>query len=271
MKKFTAILLSVVLCFGLLAGCGKDYKAQESTVFILKNGKIVTTDVEEFSDTYDKTALETYINDTIKAYVDENGKDTVKLEELTVENNKATLIIEYASAQDYMNFNGIELFTGSVVEALAAGYSFDVDFASIDDGKATECTKDEIIDSSDLKVAIFTGACNVNVSGTILYASVEDTKLVDKETIAIAKGNNLLNKAVEETEAGTEAVQPTTEGIEGTEGTEIETEVPEGSVDSDDLLAESTQTDEVQFDFGDEAAAEDNQVYSGVYTYIIYK
>ena len=97
MKKFTAILLSVVLCFGLLAGCGKDYKTQESTVFILKNGKIVTTDVEEFSDTYDKTALETYINDTIKAYVDENGKDTVKLEELTVENNKATLIIEYAS------------------------------------------------------------------------------------------------------------------------------------------------------------------------------
>ena len=148
--------------------------------------------------------METYINDTIKAYVDENGKDTVKLEKLTVENNKATLIIEYASAQDYMNFNGIELFTGSVVEALAAGYSFDVDFASIDDGKATECTKDEIIDSSDLKVAIFTGACNVNVSGTILYASVEDTKLVDKETIAIAKGNNLLNKAVEETEAGTE-------------------------------------------------------------------
>lgn len=270
MKKFTAILLSVVLCFGLLAGCGKDYKTQESTVFILKNGKIVTTDVEEFSDTYDKTALETYINDTIKAYVDENGKDTVKLEELTVENNKATLIIEYASAQDYMNFNGIELFTGSVVEALAAGYSFDVDFASIDDGKATECTKDEIIDSSDLKVAIFKGACNVNVSGTILYASVEDTKLVDKETIAIAKGNNLLNKAVEETEAGTEAVQPTTEGTEGTE-VEGETEVPEGSVDSDDLLAESTQTEEVQFDFGDEPADDENQVYSGVYTYIIYK
>ena len=157
-----------------------------------------------------------------------------------------------------------------VVELLAAGYSFDVDFASIDDGKATECTKDEIIDSSDLKVAIFKGACNVNVSGTILYASVEDTKLVDKETIAIAKGNNLLNKAVEETEAGTEAVQPTTEGTEGTE-VEGETEVPEGSVDSDDLLAESTQTEEVQFDFGDEPADDDNQVYSGVYTYIIYK
>ena len=50
-----------------------------------------------------------------------------------------------------------------------------------------------------------------------------------------------------------------------------ETEVPEGSVDSDDLLAESTQTEEVQFDFGDEPAADDNQVYSGVYTYIIYK
>ena len=263
MKRFSTMLLSVVLSIGLLAGCGKDYKVQESTVFILKNGDIVSTDVEEFADTYDKAALETYINDAIKVYADENGSDAVELSELTVENGKATLIMEYASAKDYSDFNGIDLFAGTVGEALAAGYTFDVALASIEDGKATACTKDEIIDSSDLKVVVYKGTGNINVSGKILYSSVENVKYIDKNTMSVGNGNNLLNEELEKT----------TENVQSADDTQItETEsVDEGSIDTDDLLEESTQEQEVEFDFGEETTVEENSDFSEVYTYIVYK
>ena len=43
------------------------------------------------------------------------------------------------------------------------------------------------------------------------------------------------------------------------------------SVSEDDLLAESTESDEVEFDFSDEPTEDSYQTYSNVYTYIIYK
>ncbi len=47
MKKFAAIAMMLIMCVGLLAGCGSSYAADESTVFVLKNGQIVSTDVED--------------------------------------------------------------------------------------------------------------------------------------------------------------------------------------------------------------------------------
>lgn len=269
MKKFTSLVLVVVLCIGMFAGCGKNYSVNESTVFILKNSKIVSTDVEEFSDTYDQAALESYINDAINEYTQENGKDSVKLNKLTVEDGKAVLTIEYASAKDYMNFNGVELFEGSVVDALAAGYTFDVDFAAVSDMNATACSKNDIIDSSDLKVVIFKGTGNINVDGKIVYASVVNTKLADESTIAIAQGFNLLGQVIEETQA-TESTEADTESEVAEEN---DTEVVEenmGSVDEDDLTQSTTEEPEVEFEF-EEEASEETVTYSNVYTYVIYK
>ncbi len=267
MKKLAAIMLAVVLCVGTLAGCGKDYSANESTVFVLKNGKVVSTDVEDFGSSYDQKALEKYIDDSISTYNDENGKDSVKLKKLSIEKKKATLILEYASTDDYKSFNGIDLFAGTVTEALAAGYDFNVDFASIKDSKATECSKDQIIDSSDLKVVIYNGTSNINVNGTIAYASVDSTKLVDKSTVAISNEYNLLNKAID---ASTET-EKVEEAVSGTEGTEAES-ADSGSVSADDLLEDSTQSEEVTFDFSDEPKEDDSvQTYSDVYTYVVYE
>lgn len=269
MKKITALMLTFILCISVFAGCGKNYATEASTVFVLKNGKIVSTDVEEFEETYDKSELETYISNIIKEYSDEHGKDSVKLNKLIVEEGKATLIMEYASAEDYMNFNGVEIFEGTVVDALAAGYAFDVDFASISDLKATACSKDEIIENSDLKVVIYKGTGNVNVNGTIVYASVVDTQMVDNGTIAIANGNNLLGQAAEAvtSEASETSETNETEAVEET--TEFEDDM--GSVSEDDLLAESAEEESVQFDFGDEEVTDNSQSYSNAYTYIIYK
>ena len=50
MKKFGQIVLVFLLSVGMFTGCGTSYKADESTVFVLKDGKIVSTDVENFDE-----------------------------------------------------------------------------------------------------------------------------------------------------------------------------------------------------------------------------
>lgn len=39
MKKFGQIVLVLLLSVGMFTGCGTSYKADESTVFVLKDGK----------------------------------------------------------------------------------------------------------------------------------------------------------------------------------------------------------------------------------------
>lgn len=50
MKKFGQIVLVLLLSVGSLPVAGTSYKADESTVFVLKDGKIVSTDVENFDE-----------------------------------------------------------------------------------------------------------------------------------------------------------------------------------------------------------------------------
>lgn len=65
----------------------------------------------------------------------------MKLKSLDVEDGKAHLTVSYGSSKEYSAFNGTDMFCGTIAEALAAGYDFDAEFASIEDGKAKAVTK----------------------------------------------------------------------------------------------------------------------------------
>jgi hypothetical protein len=270
MKKLKVTALVMLLCMGLLCGCGSGYAADESTVFIKKDGSIVSTDVEEFdTDTYDEDGLKTYIDETISDYNDENGKDSIRRKSLSVKEGVATLTLTYASAADYTNFTGTEIFTGGVAEALAAGYSFDDEFAKVEKGEFTLCDDNsEFLNESGYKVVIIRGNTIVNVKGKIAYVTTGNTTYVDSGTIKIADGTNLFSsESAVSTEAATEVIG--TEAIGTENGTE--TEEAEGSVSEDDLLSSASEEDtEVVFDFAEEESDTEEAV-SQVYTYIIYK
>lgn len=264
MKRFAAIALVFIMCVGMLTGCG-SYKADENTVFVLKHGKIVTTDVEEFDeDTYAKSDLEDYVNETIDNYTAENGKNTVKLKDLTVKDGKATLTLEYKTVDDFSSFNGIELFSGSMAEALVAGYKFDAQFVSVKKGSVeNKIDASEFMDDDKLKVAIVKENTCVNVPGTILYVSTENVVLKDKNTVSIQNGQNLLTE-LESTES-----KGVTETIDGTEAKSTQ---DESSVDEDEMLTGTEESTEKKFDFGKETVKNPSaSEFSNIYTYIIYK
>ena len=69
MKKSLKIGLSLLLCATFLVGCGQSYDAKESTVYITKKGKVVSTDVENFSSDYEKIIIRHEVIDT-KAFIE---------------------------------------------------------------------------------------------------------------------------------------------------------------------------------------------------------
>lgn len=263
MKRFFAISAMMLLALCMLCGCGNNYDAKESTVFVLKNGKVVSTDVEQFStDTYNEEELKKYIDSAIDEYNTINGKNSVKLKKLSVEDNVAKLSLIYEDVNDYSKFNGIELFSGTIAEALAQGYSFSEDFAKIDGDKITECDSDEINSLSGYNVAVIKNNVNLNVYGEIKYATIKNTKLVDGKTLSIKEGNSLLQNAVGNTENSIEMASETEES------TQMVEESNEGSVGEDELLTGDTSSEEV-FDFSDDPSLDTD--YTDVYTYVIFK
>lgn len=240
------------------------FDSNTSVVFLLEDGGIVSNDVIYFDTSkYDKTELESFIKESIRTYNQKNGENSVVQKSLSLENNIASLILIYKDASIYEDFSGIELFMGSMSEAVSEGYKFDGKFAKIVDGKATECAVKDFSGQTDLKVAIIKANTKIQVEGEILYISAENVMGYGKNWVVTKDGCDLLEVGNQlETESVTQSASTTTE-----------TDNVDGSVDDTENLPEEKETStEIIFDFGDtEFSPADDETYSEVYTYIIYK
>lgn len=261
-SKATSGIVTVLVCVLLLSGCGANYDADTNTVFVEEDGKIVTVDVEAFDEsTYSEDDLKSYIQESIDLYNQENA-DSIKQKKLSVKENTATLVLEFANQTVYEDFYGTELFTGTIAQAQENGYAFDVEFAKLSDGKVSLCEADEILSTEEeLKVVIIKSNTNVKVDGEILYVSAQNIAGIETNTVSIKDGSHISNLEIYEGNS--------TQETQGTESTEItQTTENEGSVGEDELLI-TTEQEEVEFDFGEEERTE--SPLSEVYTYIIYK
>ncbi len=245
------LVLIVLLAIFVFGSCGIDYeKADTNTVFVLKNGKIVSTDIEAFDEkTYDKEKLEAYVDDVIDTYNKENGENSLKKKAYLVENNIATLVLEYANADIYEAVNGVELFAGTVKEAQKAGYSFDCGFAKMVDGKAVAATSEDFVGGEDYQVLIIKSNTKVVLPGEVCFVSTQNISKVGEDYVLIKDGCQLLTEELStDTEFGTE------------------TEGSDDSISEDELVSGD---ENIIFDFGEEE--EQGSQYSEVLTYIIYK
>ena len=223
MKRLVCTVCSVLLCVGLLSGCGTSLEGEESVVYVGKKGVIESLDVESLDQSYyDETELKSYVDAEVKDYTAEHGKNAVEVESLKVEDGVAKLKMKYKTPEDYTAFNGIELYQGKVVASLAAGYVYDGEFARVEEGKVVgAATKQDIYSEDDLKVAIIRANTDVKVDGEICYVSCQNVKLTGTDSVSIRDGYYL------ETGSVTAAVDVTgqentgTEQLPGTEQAEM--------------------------------------------------
>lgn len=188
MKKHIVSTI-VLVCFGLmLVGCKKNkvdsllkIDVDCNTTMVMKNGEMQLALVEEFGqENYSETELESFINDQISEFVKVNGEGSVKLENLSVdEEKKAHATFTYKTADYYGEFEGREI---AVLTKEDASSDERVTDAFVLASEGTSITKTDALAAEDSKVVvILANNENVRVEGEVL--SFNNATLVDKNTV----------------------------------------------------------------------------------------
>lgn len=185
-KKAVLFILMLVVMAGSLIGCGKSLEADRDTVYVRKNGSVVSAAIADFNkDYYNEEELKGFVDEKVREYQEEHGDDTVKVDEFSVEEGTAKLYIKYDSYGDYQEFNEVTLFSGSVPQALAEGFDFDAEFTAVQDGAAAGTVDKKTVVDSDCKVVILSEKVDVKVDGTIQYMSSKYTTIKDEDTVSV--------------------------------------------------------------------------------------
>lgn len=166
MKKTVRAGLLGAAAMMLLTGCGgKAFSADKDTVYVQKKGTVKGANVADFDkEYYSESELSDFITETVDTYVAKSGEGTVEIAEFAVEEGIAHVYLDYAGATDYADFNGVEFFAGSVLDAKAEGYDIPDAFTAVTDGEGAW-------DDEGNKIVIIGQQTEVQVDGTILFVS----------------------------------------------------------------------------------------------------
>ena len=181
MKKRMAALGCCIGMSVLLGACGAKLDVQENTIALQKSGKVLEAAVESFDQSY---------------Y--EHGKKSVSVTDSKVEEKKAYLTLQYEDAETFSDFSGVECFSGSIVEAQAAGYDFDLDFYPVTEGKADKKSVkgSTLLKEDDLKVLIVKANSDLIVPGKIVYVSADGTEVTSEKQVNVTQKKQDTDEAV---------------------------------------------------------------------------
>ena len=171
MKKRMAALGCCIGMSVLLGACGAKLDVQENTIALQK---------------------------AVEAYTQEHGKKSVSVTDSKVEEKKAYLTLQYEDAETFSDFSGVECFSGSIVEAQAAGYDFDLDFYPVTEGKADKKSVkgSTLLKEDDLKVLIVKANSDLIVPGKIVYVSADGTEVTSEKQVNVTQKKQDTDEAV---------------------------------------------------------------------------
>lgn len=175
MKKSwsVAVLLALTFC---LTGCGDKFEPTESTIYVTTKGEVKSAVMESFEkEYYDFSELTETIEDEVEMYCLDKNEEALTIESLTLEEDVATLIMNYQTVEDYEKFNEALLFSGTLQEAVDAGYEPE----SLYDTEGQEILYDAET-MSDFNVVVTEESICIQTSGKIRYVS-DNVILVDKK------------------------------------------------------------------------------------------
>lgn len=168
-SRRAGVILSVLLLPSvLLMGCGNS-KIETTTLNIDKDGKVRSTIVEEFGESYyDLQELSDMAAKEASVYNSEYINEKVFLESVTEDEKSkvVTMVMSFNSTSDYSHFNQVSLFYGTVQEALDKGYKVSDELVD-KDGQSLGA--DALKDNLDKHIVITTDRSNIITPYNILY------------------------------------------------------------------------------------------------------
>ena len=187
----TVAMLPIILLVAVIAVIAviqsQKLDADTDTVLVKENQTIQAVNVSELNHAYyDEAELKRFIKNAVADYVKKNGTDSVKISRLKFKDNKAKLYLNYKNYEAYAGFNGVEFFTGNMVQAQAQGYVFPEKMLAVTNGNTESAVDtDQLTRQDDLQVIVLGQNTDVKVRGDILYISDGQVKLSSRNTATV--------------------------------------------------------------------------------------
>ncbi len=190
MKRKLYATLGILAAASITTACGASFEADESTVYITKQGNVIGADIEDFNeDYYDEEELKAYVTESIESYVESNGNGSLEMDRFETKSSEedgvtAQLYLNYATYIDYALFNDVTLFAGTVEQAQQEGYPFDQDFVKVEDGApAGSMDVQELLSEEEVRVVVIGEETAVRVDGEIVGVSDGNAEVTGKNTV----------------------------------------------------------------------------------------
>jgi len=213
-RKIGSLFFAAVCMMFLLAGCSSvKFNPTETSIFVKKDGTVVSADIEEFNNSqfdtprYYESELTAFIEEAVLAYNTEtankaftradqldNSKETlpVAIQQIKVEENMATLILDYAKASDYLAFNeDVQMFEELIIGHVSDGVSSGLDFAGMKNADGSDADVEKLKSNDKYSLVSVTGAGVVKVEGKVVYMSSGVT-LKDENTVVTTEGTSYI-------------------------------------------------------------------------------
>lgn len=184
MRKLALALAALFLLCSLTA-CEGEETVNEAGLAIAKDGTVTCILRDSFEkDFYNLEDLEEMIRLEVSTYNQEKGGQGIELESLELLDGDCIAVMKYQTYEDYISYNEIPLFVGTVKEAAAAGIDLNVTLTEA--GKENTIGRDELEALEDYHLVVWYGEIPVFVPGKICYGSEELRILSSKKAAPVA-------------------------------------------------------------------------------------
>lgn len=191
-RKWIMRALCILCLAAMLTGCGREPEVTETTIEVKKNGQVVHTIIEDFSESYyNLDELESTIQQACDTYNASAGKEAVVLKAAKEnDDHTVTVVMQYADASAYSAFNKLALFVGTVKDAFNAGYDLNVTLSSLK-GDGEQIGKEDLLKMGEKHIAVVREAVNVRVWDKVRYGSEDVEATANAKTVSVTDADVL--------------------------------------------------------------------------------
>ena len=191
-RKWIMRALCILCLAAMLTGCGREPEVTETTIEVKKNGQVVHTIIEDFSESYyNMDELESTIQQACDTYNASAGKEAVVLKAAKEnDDHTVTVVMQYADASAYSAFNKLALFVGTVKDAFNAGYDLNVTLSSLK-GDGEQIGKEDLLKMGEKHIAVVREAVNVRVWDKVRYGSEDVEATANAKTVSVTDADML--------------------------------------------------------------------------------